>query len=109
MFHTSYILYNKSHACILLGYNEVKDMSGGDSFYIRAMFDRTGDLGDPNQLQFHKDDILYVDNTMFNGIPGHWRAWIIDDDGLRQQCGIIPSKFKLVLNLLFSDFLSSVE
>jgi len=75
------------------GYNEVKDKPG-DSFYIRTMFDRVGDQGDSLQLRFRKDDVLYVDNTMFNGVPGHWRAWLVDEDGHRQQCGIIPSKYK---------------
>ena len=74
-------------------YNEVKDKPG-DSFYVKAMFDRTGEVGDSLQLRFNKDDVLYVDNTMFNGTPGHWRAWLVDQSGRRQQCGIIPSKFK---------------
>ncbi|XP_065226709.1 disks large homolog 5 isoform X2 [Planococcus citri] len=79
-------------------YNEIKDKPG-DSFYIRALFDRTGDVGD-YQLQFRKDDILYVDNTMFNGVPGNWRAWLIDQDGYHQQYGIIPSKYKVEEELL---------
>lgn len=66
----------------------------GDSFYIRALFDRIGEVGDALQLRFRKDDVLYVDNTMFNGVPGNWRAWLVDEDGYRQQCGIIPSKYK---------------
>lgn len=74
-------------------YNEVKDKPG-DSFYVKAMFDRVGEVGDSLQLRFNKDDVLYVDNTMFNGTPGHWRAWLVDQSGRRQQCGIIPSKFK---------------
>ena len=74
-------------------YNEVKDKPG-DSFYVKAMFDRVGEVGDSLQLRFNNDDILYVDNTMFNGTPGHWRAWIVDQTGRRQTCGIIPSKFK---------------
>lgn len=74
-------------------YNEVKDKPG-DSFYVKAMFDRAGEPGDGLQLKFNKDDILYVDNTMFNGTPGHWRAWLVDQTGRRQTCGIIPSKFK---------------
>lgn len=74
-------------------YNEVKDKPG-DSFYVKALFDRTGEVGDSLQLRFSKDDILYVDNTMFNGTPGHWRAWIVDQTGRRHTCGIIPSKFK---------------
>lgn len=81
------------HDCFFAGYNQFKDKPG-DSFYIRALFDRTGDLGDKHQMQFRKDDILFVDNTMLNGVPGNWRAWLIDQDGYHQQCGIIPSKYK---------------
>ena len=44
---------------------------------------------------YFKDDILYVDNTMYNGVPGHWSAWIVDSDGNRGQWGIIPSKYKV--------------
>lgn len=55
-------------------------------------------MTDNLQLCFNKDDVLYVDNTMFNGIPGHWRAWKLDSEGLRQQCGIIPSKYKYVIS-----------
>ncbi|XP_069696680.1 disks large homolog 5 isoform X2 [Periplaneta americana] len=92
-------------------YNEVKDKPG-DSFYIRTMFDRVGELGDSLQLRFRKDDVLYVDNTMFNGVPGHWRAWIVDEDGQdghRQQCGIIPSKYKVEEELLLRRSLGDLE
>lgn len=37
---------------------------------------------------------------MFNGVPGHWRAWKLDSEGHRQQCGIIPSKYKVEEELL---------
>lgn len=81
----------------LIEYNEIKDKPG-DSFFIRALFDRTIDLSDAvsnsSQLQFQKDDILYVDNTMYNGVPGNWRAWLVDHNGYKQQVGIIPSKYK---------------
>jgi len=49
---------------------------------------------DPQQLTFLKDEILYVDNTMFNGKPGRWRAWKVDAEGHRRVWGIIPSKYK---------------
>ncbi|XP_008557807.1 disks large homolog 5 isoform X3 [Microplitis demolitor] len=89
-------------------YNEVKDKPG-DSFYVKAMFDRVGEVGDSLQLRFNKDDILYVDNTMFNGTPGHWRAWLVDKSGRRQQCGIIPSKFKIEEELLLRRSLGDLE
>ena len=47
-------------------YDEIKDKPG-DSYYVRAMFDRLPDpQGGPHQLAFRKDDILFIDNTMYN-------------------------------------------
>jgi len=87
----NYILF------IIIEYNEIKDKPG-DSFYIRALFDRTIELNEvdsnSSQLPFRKDDVLYVDNTMYNGVPGNWRAWLVDHNGYKQQVGIIPSKYK---------------
>ncbi|CAH0564327.1 unnamed protein product [Brassicogethes aeneus] len=81
-------------------YNEIKDKPG-DSLYVRCGFDRTGnEMTEPPELSFAKDDVLYVDNTMFNGVPGQWRAWRLDGDGHRQQCGVIPSKYKVEEELL---------
>ncbi|XP_066137661.1 disks large homolog 5 isoform X5 [Euwallacea fornicatus] len=81
-------------------YKEIKD-SPGDSLYVRCGFDRSGnELTDPPQLSFNKDDVLYVDNTMFNGVPGQWRAWRLDSEGHRQQCGVIPSKYKVEEEML---------
>ncbi|XP_012283152.1 disks large homolog 5 isoform X2 [Orussus abietinus] len=89
-------------------YNEVKDKPG-DSFYVKAMFDRVGEVGDSLQLRFNKDDVLYVDNTMFNGTPGHWRAWLVDQTGRKLMCGIIPSKFKIEEELLLRRSLGDLE
>lgn len=76
-------------------YDEIKDRPG-DSYYVRAMFDRLPEYtSDRTQLNFIKDDILYVDNTMYNGVPGHWSAWVVDQNGQRTQWGIIPSKYKV--------------
>ena len=91
-------------------YNAIKDQPG-DSYFVRAMFSRTlppqggshhnhhGVDGSP-QLGFKKDDILYVDNTMYNGVPGNWSAWVVDVEGKRGQWGIIPSKYKVDEELL---------
>ncbi|GLG94078.1 Disks large 1 tumor suppressor protein, partial [Gryllus bimaculatus] len=102
-------------------YNEIKDKPG-DSFYIRALFDRSGSesgvgstnssssgIGESMQLRFRKDDVLYVDNTMFNGVPGHWRAWLVGEDGLRVHCGIIPSKYKVEEELLLRRSLGDLD
>ncbi|XP_057658285.1 disks large homolog 5 [Diorhabda carinulata] len=81
-------------------YNEIKDKPG-DSLYVRCGFDRSGnEMTEPPQFSFSKDEVLYVDNTMFNGVPGQWRAWKLDAEGHRQQCGIIPSKYKVEEELL---------
>ncbi|CAO1331945.1 unnamed protein product [Diamesa serratosioi] len=74
-------------------FNQIKDKPG-DSFYIRVGFDRSLDLNE-SELSFGKDDVLYVDNTMFRGVSGHWRAWKLDEYGHRLQCGIIPSQMKV--------------
>lgn len=72
-------------------FNQIKD-EAGDSLYIRAGFDRTGELND-GELRFVKEDILYVDRTVCRHI-GQWRAWKLDAYGHRLKCGIIPSQLK---------------
>lgn len=37
---------------------------------------------------------------MFNGVPGLWRAWLIDQEGQKVKCGVIPSKYKVEEELL---------
>lgn len=78
----------------------------GDSFYVRALFDRASIDG---SLAFHKDDILYVDNTMYKGVPGQWRAWVLDQDGQKLKCGFIPSKYKAEEELLMKRSLLDLE
>lgn len=36
---------------------------------------------------------------MYNGVPGNWRAWLVDHNGYKQQGGIIPSKYKYLIYL----------
>merc|ERR1719384_2305886 len=64
------------------------------------MFDRpVTDLSNSDnfsqQLCFNKDDLLWVDNTIYNGVPGNWSAWILDKDGNKIKWGLIPSKYKV--------------
>ncbi|XP_063537003.1 disks large homolog 5 [Cydia strobilella] len=82
-------------------YHDIKDKPG-DAFYIRAGFDRcakitsTGvDTIDEYSLWFRKDEVLFVDNTLFNGAPGLWRAWQLDCKGQKRHWGTIPSRFKV--------------
>ena len=80
-------------------YSEIKDVAGG-SYYIRAMFDRpVTDVGScdnsSQQLNFNKDDLLWVNNTIYNGVPGNWSAWLLDKEGNKIKWGLIPSKYKV--------------
>lgn len=36
-------------------------------------------------------EIVFVDNTMFMGQRGKWRAWKVDREGRQRENGIIPS------------------
>ena len=77
---------------------QVKD-APGDSYYIRAMFDRAAAEcqapGQGQQLPFSSGDILWVDNTIYSGVPGNWSAWLLDKDGNKVKWGLIPSKYKV--------------
>ncbi|GAB6028550.1 hypothetical protein CHUAL_002693 [Chamberlinius hualienensis] len=87
-------------------YNEIQHLPG-DSFYIRTMFEHQTE--NPNELSFRKDDILYVDNTMFNGVAGLWRAWIVDEEGHKKQCGVISSKYKVEEDFLLRRSLGDLD
>ena len=74
------------------------------------MFDR---LPDPNagahQLTFRKEEILFIDNTMYNGTPGHWSAWLVDVDGQRGEWGVVPSKYKVCKQPIMTGIEGVVE
>ncbi len=70
----------------------------GDGFYVRAEFDWQD--SDPKSLSFSRQDILYIDNTMLNGVPGQWRAWLVDDRGKRVRSGAIPSEAQVSKDLI---------
>nr|XP_042896904.1 disks large homolog 5 isoform X2 [Parasteatoda tepidariorum] len=86
-------------------YQEIQDQPG-DSFYIRSTFDRLSING---SLAFQKDDILYVDNTMYNGVPGLWQAWLVDEEGEKIKCGFIPSKYKAEEELMMKRSLGDLD
>ncbi|XP_017726922.1 PREDICTED: disks large homolog 5 isoform X1 [Rhinopithecus bieti] len=77
----------------------------GDSFYIRALYDRLADV--EHELSFKKDDILYVDDTLPQGTFGSWMAWQLDENAQKIQRGQIPSKY--VMDQEFSRRLSMSE
>ncbi|KRY37187.1 Disks large -like protein 5, partial [Trichinella spiralis] len=80
------------------GYQKCK-RGAGDSFYVRVTVDRQAENTD--ELSFRSGDILRVDNTVFNGVAGLWRAWLVDQEGRERSCGIIPSKNRLEEEFLF--------
>uniref|UniRef100_A0A4W4GBE6 Discs, large homolog 5b (Drosophila), tandem duplicate 1 n=1 Tax=Electrophorus electricus TaxID=8005 RepID=A0A4W4GBE6_ELEEL len=65
----------------------------GDGFYVRALYDRMGES--EQELNFKKDDILYVDDTLPNGNFGYWLAWQLDENGQKLCRGQVPSKYML--------------
>ncbi|XP_063047632.1 disks large homolog 5a isoform X6 [Engraulis encrasicolus] len=73
-------------------FNALKD-TPGEGFYIRALYDRTGES--ELDLSFKKDDILYVDDTLPKGNFGTWMAWQLDENAQTMQRGQIPSKYMM--------------
>lgn len=65
--------------------------SPGDGFFIRALYERVGDV--EQELNFKKDDILYVEDTLPNGNFGYWTAWQLDEKAQKLEKGQIPSQY----------------
>ncbi|KAH9418026.1 Disks large 5 [Dermatophagoides pteronyssinus] len=73
-------------------FHQIQENPIGDSFYIRAEFERSSACN--SSLKFNKGDILYVDNTLYDGKPcQYWRAWKLDPFGQPIESGYIPSKY----------------
>ncbi|OQR78368.1 disks large5-like, partial [Tropilaelaps mercedesae] len=72
-------------------YMEIQEYGSGDAFYVRALFDRPATDG---SLAIKKDDVFFIDNTMYKGVNGLWRAWLVDQEGRKSRCGFIPSRYK---------------
>ena len=45
------------------------------------------------ELTLRKQAVYFVDNTQYNG-AGTWRAWELNDNGMKTRYGAIPSKTK---------------
>ncbi|XP_074647785.1 disks large homolog 5-like isoform X2 [Tubulanus polymorphus] len=74
-------------------YNKISQDTSGDAFYVRVQFDKKAETD--SELTFQKDDVLYVSNTVYNGVIGLWKAWLVDNSGNRLQVGTVPSKSRL--------------
>ncbi|XP_059176195.1 disks large homolog 5-like isoform X2 [Physella acuta] len=81
--------------CVFYNMAKYKKIQHGpcDSFYIRANFERTSEREE--ELSFHKDDILYVENSLYKQQLGTWYAWLVNDQGNKVKAGIIPSRIRL--------------
>ena len=75
-------------------YNKVRSKKSCDSVYVRAMTDRTGER--EGELSFRRDDLLYIEDTMYNGEQGTWYAYLITDEGTKIRGGTVPSKDKYI-------------
>ncbi|XP_071986059.1 disks large homolog 5 isoform X4 [Engystomops pustulosus] len=73
-------------------FNKVKEQPG-DGFYVRALYDRQAEQ--PQELSFKKDDILYVDDTLPQGVFGTWMGWQLDENAQKLERGQIPSKYMM--------------
>lgn len=89
-------LYSVIWNYILTNFTEYRHLCNqfnSESFYVRAHFDHkpTGD----GELSFRRDDIMLIENTLYDGKPDNWYAWLVDDDGHKLNYkGIIPSQDK---------------
>ncbi|XP_055340188.1 LOW QUALITY PROTEIN: disks large homolog 5-like [Paramacrobiotus metropolitanus] len=83
---------------IVVQYNPVKyelaKSTAGDTLYVRALWDRDKSQLQDEDLMFHRGDILLIDNTLYNGEIGSWRAWRIGGNAEKTgDCGIIPNRY----------------
>lgn len=63
-----------------------------DSFYIKANFDRPSEIDE--ELSFQRDDILYVENSLYKNQLGTWFAWLLNDQGIKMKGGTIASRIR---------------
>ncbi|XP_061197090.1 disks large homolog 5-like isoform X2 [Saccostrea echinata] len=79
-------------------YRQLCNQFNSESFYVRAHFDHKP--SGEGELSFRKDDIMLIENTLYDGKPDNWFAWLVDDDGHKLNYkGIIPSQDKLEMEL----------
>ncbi|XP_054773689.2 disks large homolog 5-like [Lytechinus pictus] len=66
-----------------------------DELYIKALTDFTAEK--EGQLSFKKEEVMIVEDTMYNGSLGVWIAWLINQEGKKSRGagGQIPSKTAL--------------
>ncbi|XP_070544146.1 disks large homolog 5-like isoform X2 [Ptychodera flava] len=93
-------------------FKQIRDKPG-DRFFIKTLTDRLPET--EGDLNIKKDEVYFVDDTMFKDTMGLWRAWKIDTPGNKpeQICGQIPSRAALEQEIIrkrsFSEGLAEDE
>lgn len=66
-------------------YMEIQEYGSGDAFHVRALFDRPATDG---SLPIKKDDVFFVDNTMYKGEMDYHPDWTLNNMTLefRMKC-----------------------
>ncbi|GFR82371.1 disks large homolog 5-like [Elysia marginata] len=75
-------------------FNKIRKMPC-DSFYLRANFDRLLENDEGLELAFRRDDIIYVEESLYQGQLGSWFAWLLDPKGNKIRSGVVPSRIRL--------------
>ncbi|XP_012942925.1 disks large homolog 5 [Aplysia californica] len=81
--------------CVFLNfakYNKIQQLPC-DSFYIRANFERASETEE--ELDFHRDDVMFVENSLYKNQLGTWFAWLVNEQGVKLKGGVIPSRIRL--------------
>jgi discs large protein 5 len=93
---------------------ELACSTSGDSIFVKALWDRDKSQLQDEDLVFRRGDILFVDNTLYNGEMGLWRAWLLDQQTDKVECGIIPNRYRaeeevLALQQSNGDLMDSLD
>ncbi|OQV17131.1 Disks large-like protein 5 [Hypsibius exemplaris] len=93
---------------------ELACATSGDAMFVKTLWDRDKSQLQDEDLVFQRGDILFVDNTLYNGEMGQWRAWRLDENADKVECGIVPNRYKAeeeVVNLQQSnsDLMESLD
>lgn len=86
------------NVCVIVQYNpakyELAKSTAGDSLFVRALWDRDKSQLQDEDLMFTKGEILFIDNTLYNGKMGSWRAWLVGENAEKTgDCGIVPNRY----------------
>jgi hypothetical protein len=59
------------------------------------------ELRDPGRTKIRiRNTGFFFTFLRYGTFPGHWSAWLVDEEGVKRSWGIIPSKYKVEEELL---------